>query len=429
MKSTRVWRILAVLAAMSVASAAQQFPSTTLHEQTSNNTSASNSFHGMKNGNAAPGHVSKLPVRSLLYPGATTKIYARLMPWWGDEHHIDIGYDSRDRGQVQRQVNDMISRGLDGTIIDWYGPDNEHHNTTAQRIRDEAEKHSGFEFALTEDTGALKQCTKNPGCDQTQEVTRQLNYAYKEFERSPAYMKRDGRPVFFFFGLEKKPIDWGRVRAGVQGNPIFVHRNSGAFEYPGSEGGFAWIGFSNEPRNGMEYLNRFYRKYFEASGHKRVQVFGAAYKGFDDSAASWGKQKYLDQRCGQTWLDSFAEPSAFFSRNKQLDSLQIVTWNDYEEGTEVETGIDDCVQVQPQLDGTNLRWNVSGNENAVDHYSVYASPDGEKLFEIAQVSARDKKLKLDAVTLPRGTRELFVQAVGKPMVLDKMSGPVMLPGR
>jgi hypothetical protein len=45
------------------------------------NTSADPDFKGMFNGNAPAGPVSKQPVRSLLYAGAETKIYARLMPF------------------------------------------------------------------------------------------------------------------------------------------------------------------------------------------------------------------------------------------------------------------------------------------------------------------------------------------------------------
>jgi hypothetical protein len=85
------------------------------------NTSADPDFKGMFNGNAPAGPVSKQPVRSLLYAGAETKIYARLMPFFGAKGHVDVGYDSADPEKVQRQVEDMISRGIDGAILDWYG--------------------------------------------------------------------------------------------------------------------------------------------------------------------------------------------------------------------------------------------------------------------------------------------------------------------
>ncbi|HKT69343.1 MAG TPA: hypothetical protein VJP83_07900, partial [Terriglobales bacterium] len=86
-------------------------PSTTLAAETGNNTSAADSFVAQSNGNAGATNVSKLPVRSLLYPGSTTKIYAHLVAWFGGSGHMNVGYNSADPSQVHRQVEDMISRG------------------------------------------------------------------------------------------------------------------------------------------------------------------------------------------------------------------------------------------------------------------------------------------------------------------------------
>ena len=110
---------------------------TTLSAETSDNTSVG-TFPQHDNGNVAAGNVSKLDTRSLLYPGATTRIYAHVMPWFctpGSANcncsttngltrcnsHILTGYNSNDAVQVKRQVDDMISRGIQGVIIPWYG--------------------------------------------------------------------------------------------------------------------------------------------------------------------------------------------------------------------------------------------------------------------------------------------------------------------
>ena len=99
-------------------------PTTTLAQQTSNNTSTADSFKTQVNGNIAAGNVSKLDIHSLLYPGNHTKVYAHFMAWFGTKSHMNVGYDSTSRAQVARQVQDMISRGIDGVIIDWYGKGN-----------------------------------------------------------------------------------------------------------------------------------------------------------------------------------------------------------------------------------------------------------------------------------------------------------------
>jgi hypothetical protein len=76
-------------------------------------------------------------------------------------------------------------------------------------------------------------------------------------------------------------------------------------------------------------------------------------------------------------LASLNEVSKFYSSNHQLAALQIVTWNDYEEGTAIESGIDNCVYLTPAISGSSLGWTVGGgNENTIDHYTVFLSTDG-----------------------------------------------------
>ena len=98
--------------------------STTLTTQTANNTSAANGFANQGNGNLGANNVSKVDVHSFLYSGANTKVLAQLLLWFGQSNHMNVGYKSNDPAQVKRQIEDMISRGIDGVIVDWYGPNN-----------------------------------------------------------------------------------------------------------------------------------------------------------------------------------------------------------------------------------------------------------------------------------------------------------------
>src|SRR5579871_889007 len=111
-----------------------------LSAQTANNTSAANNFPSQSNGNLGANNVSKVNVHTLLYPGATTKVLAHMMLWFGQSGHMNVGYNSNDAAQVQRQITDMISRGIDGVVIDWYGPNNSIDQAT-QLVMHEAEKH------------------------------------------------------------------------------------------------------------------------------------------------------------------------------------------------------------------------------------------------------------------------------------------------
>jgi hypothetical protein len=324
---------------------AQTIASTPLNCGSTNNTSASANYVGSR-GNAPPASVSKLPIRSLLYSGSQTLIFTRYMPWFGDRHHRDVGYQSDDEQQVARQVQDMISRGIQGAIVDWYGSNSGSKNKSTNLLMKEAERQN-FEFAVSEDAGALSECQKQ-GCDVTWQLIVDLRFAAEHFETSPAYIRLESRPAVFFFGLEKFSIDWRRVRESLPQKPLFFFRNSAAFSNQNSDGGYSWIAPETagpEDPMGMKYLDRFYSK---AQDSNKIAI-GSAYKGFDDAEASWGKGRLIEQRCAQTWLTTLGEVSHFYSSKHQLAALIIATWNDYEEGTEIETGIDNCVSIQASL--------------------------------------------------------------------------------
>src|SRR5579864_2687624 len=161
-------------------------PTTTLAAQTANNTSAANSFVSQSNGNLGGGNVSKVDVHSLLYTGATTKVYAHLMLWFGQSNHMNVGYNSTDPAQIQRQVEDMISRGIDGVIIAWYGPNNAIDQAT-KLLMAQAENHPGFTFAIMIDHGAIEWDSCG-GCNPQQALTAQMQYLEQTYFHSPAYM-------------------------------------------------------------------------------------------------------------------------------------------------------------------------------------------------------------------------------------------------
>jgi len=415
-------RLILIYIFLSTALGIAQTPSqTALSCENANNTSASPGFRGDNNGNAPPGNVSKLPIRSLLYPGSQTRLYTRYMPWFGDPHHHDVGYRSDDPQQSARQVADMISRGLQGAIVDWYGPDSGLKNQSTILLMKEAERRGNFEFAISEDAGSVRDCAKR-GCDPTEKLIADLNYAAQHFEDSPAYLRFNGRPAVFFFGLETSPIDWRRVRHALPLDPLFFFRNSGAFSNPDADGAYSWIApetaTSTDPV-GFEYLERFYSK---AQPFEKIAV-GSAYKGFNDSDASWGKGRRIDQQCGQTWLTTFAEAGRFYSTHHQLPALIIPTWNDYEEGTEIETGIDNCVNIRASIKDEKLSWTIAGNENTIDHYSILAQ-QASQWTEAADLPAGSNTIQLADLHLQGETRALCVQAVGKASILNHSSGPI-----
>jgi len=100
-----------------------------------------------------------------------------------------------------------------------------------------------------------------------------------------------------------------------------------------------------------------------------------------------------------------------------------VTWNDYEEGTEIESGIDNCLGISASLSGDSLSWKISGNENTVDHYTPYISTDGQNLMPLNDLAAGLHTLNLCSYSLAASKYSLYVQAGSARRVLDnQMSG-------
>jgi PKD repeat protein len=404
---------------------------TTLTAETSNNTSAADSFTTQTNNNLGATNISKAPIRSLLYPGSTAKIYAHLVPWFGFGDHMNVGYVSSDTLQVQKQVNDMLSRGIDGAIIDWYGRGESSKNFASydlgvQAFMHQSELHPGFTFAIMHDAGALKTCAATIGCDVTQTFIDDLNYANVTYSGSTAYLRSGGRPVVYLFGHEAYAIDWTRVLAGVAGNPMFIFRNGSGFTKPGTSGAFSWVAPETVSATNLTAINYLDNYYKTALGFPTEYSTGSAYKGFNDTLALWGSDRIIDQQCGQTWLQTIADAGKYYSSLKQMLGIQLVTWNDYEEGSEIESGIDNCVTVSAIVAGTVASWSITGQMNTVDHFTVFASQDGANLMWLADLPTTKTSLDLATFGLNAGNYIIFVKAVGKATLTNKMSGGVQL---
>jgi PKD repeat protein len=399
-------------------------PTTTLTAETSNNTSASATFHAQTNGNAGAGNVSKSPIRNLLYSGSTTKIYAALMPWFGRTDHMSIGYTSSDAAQIKAQISDMRSRGIQGAIIPWYGPDVTINSATAINFMDAAQAAGNFEFSIMIDVGALLAYAQQNGCDVTTQLVTDLNYIASTFFGSSAYSRISGRPVLYLFGVEAYYINWSEVRSSVAGNPMFMVRNQGAFSNASADAAYSWVEIDPSNPNDMmlSYLDGFYT----AAKSSSKYTAGSSYKGFNDTLAAWGSNRIINQQCGLTWLDTFAEANKYYSSSHQLPAIQIATWNDYEEGTEIESGIDNCAVLAATVTGSTLSWSIGSkaSESTIDYYRIFISTDGQNLMKLASIAAGTHSLNLSQYNLAARPYVLYIEAMGKASIVNHMSPPV-----
>ena len=434
-----------VLTVFAINAAAQNLaisPTTTYATETGNNTSTANSFAGWNDGNIGATNVSKVDTHTLLYPGFTGKIYAHVEPWWGSSSHPNIGYSSGDAAQVQRQITDILSRGLDGEVVDWYGP-NSYEDGTVKTLFSVAPSNPNFSVIVEIDVGAVNWHSCYPTCNATTAAINLFTTMGNQFFSSSSYAKLNGRPMAMEFGFETlslpsgypsgwNVVDWNAVQTQVPGNMALYHRNLGGFSKAQSAGAFGWMEPKTtdvEPANydGTDELVWFYGQSYTTNAAK---TFGAVWKGFNDILASWAPPggRHIEQNCGQTWLNTFNVLNQYYSSANQIEAFQLVTWNDYEEGTEIESGIDNCLSISASVSGTTLSWALSGTgaESTIDHYTVFISNDGTNLMSLGDVASGTHALDLSSFSLGGGTYTLYVKAVGKPSIANKMSNATTL---
>jgi hypothetical protein len=415
---------------------------TTLEILKNRNTSAAASRSGSPAGkghNASAANIAKntpygVNVRDLMPAMGTARpmIWSWHQAWFGTAAHINVGYDNNSQAQADAIAQDVLERGCDGILVNWFGrgtqkPGDWDRVNAAHLKLLESCRQRGLKFALFWDAQVLGPI---PASSRQQWLKDEFTYADAHFFNNSAYYKSDGRPWFGFFGDEAfaGDLDWSDIRKHVkglsQGNPILLFRNVGGLDRGNpniSDAAYAWVdphASDASTGGGVNYLRDFYgrgKKQIAANGGHQFLI-GSAYKGFDDSQAAWSQKRYIDQRNGQTWLDTWAAISGYFGPGNPLQHVMLVTWDDYEEGTELETGIDAGLAISQSLQGNTLSWTLTGNANCVAKFMIWATLDGKNVGKLADnvpAAARTYDLKRVTDTLPPGRYQVYVQAVGK----------------
>jgi hypothetical protein len=254
-------------------------------------------------------------------------------------------YDSSDEVIIDYQAQLMKLSGIDGVIVDWYGNENFWDygtiNASTQKLF-EAIKRAGLKFVICYEDQTVKHMVENghikeeDAIAQGQEVMRYLQDTWFNDE---AYLKVDGQPLLFTFGPQyfKNGEDWQTLFSAIDPQPLFITLDNptpgaaaAAYPWPpmwASKGGV----LSQEDL--QSYLDDFYRK--SQSWQYKV---GGAFPGFHDiyKEANVGPgYGYLDAQDGQTFRFTLQQ-----ALNQNPDMIQLITWNDYGEGTIIEPTVE-----------------------------------------------------------------------------------------
>lgn len=240
-------------------------------------------------------------------------------------------YASSDIDVIEYHLLLMKYSGIDGILIDWYGTSNK-YDYSANKKNTEAIvsvlSKVGIKFAIVYEDQTLKEYLDD--AEKIAQAKADLKYLESEFFSKDNYIKIDGNPLLLVFGPQsiKKASEWTDIFSVLKSKPTFVtlfaHSAGVANDasYKNAEGEYIWVDATS--------MDTKYAVKDDFS------VFiGGAYPGFNDYYKSGG--------WGETVLApiDYADGVAFdnllnLAKDNNVDYLQLITWNDFGEGTMIE---------------------------------------------------------------------------------------------
>jgi hypothetical protein len=296
-----------------------------------------------------------------------TLLLAHTMPWYQSEeisgawgwhwtmNHFDPAqgelashytpltgpYDSNDPALLEYQVLLMKLAGIDGVIVDWYGTadfwDYPANQRGAQMLFTYAQK-AGLKFGVCYEDQTLKHMLDNQHLQAGEDIVQaqaDMRFMQQVWFQDPIYLKQKDRPVLLVFGPQhfKDAAEWKQVFAGLDPAPLLVSEDTILWDAALSSYPWPPMGVSNGGVLSQKALDDYLTAFYLRAAEQPYRVAGA-FPGFDDIyqeagvSAGYGG---LDARGGDTFRDTLERAAA-----TNPDVIQLITWNDYGEGTNIE---------------------------------------------------------------------------------------------
>jgi len=250
-------------------------------------------------------------------------------------------YDSDDPDLLEYQTSLMKASGVDGVIVDWYGTSPSFDYPQLQKSSEAvslAVKKARLKFAICYEDQSVARRVESQEIDSAaaaDAAKADMSWAARVWFKEETYLKIRGRPVVLCFGPQyfKEDRQWDVILSGIDPRPLLITLDGAGGS--ASDGSYPWppMGASSggtlSPDALVRYLNDFYGKNLD-----KPFLVSSAFPGFHDFYSQAGVRPsygYLDDYLGETFgmtLDAAVSARA--------DVVQLVTWNDYGEGTMIE---------------------------------------------------------------------------------------------
>ena len=259
-------------------------------------------------------------------------------------------YDSADPVVLEYHVLLMKLGGIDGAVVDWYGMDNFNdyalNNARTLDLFNYTRK-AGLQFSLCYEDATIKQevtggfITAAGAVDHAQQT---MLYAQTNFFDDASFLRWQTSPVLLNFGPQyfTNSSDWSSNFSGLNASnqPAFFTEDNrlapagtGAFDWPPMSLSQTNAQSPNEPVLSDAVLNSYLTAFDQKAGAWPAFV-SSAFPRFHDIYAQAGVEPsfgYLDDQNGATFQETLTR-----AMTNHSTFIQVVTWNDFGEGTIVE---------------------------------------------------------------------------------------------
>ncbi|MCM2374547.1 glycoside hydrolase family 71/99-like protein [Aporhodopirellula aestuarii] len=238
-------------------------------------------------------------------------------------------YDSSDPAVIRYHLLLMKTAGIDGVIVDWYGL--EDFNDYAMLHRNtqtlfESVSAMGMRFAICYEDQTIPFLVKAGRLAESQQVQHaigEINHIAATWFEDPCYVRVDGRPLLLSFGDSGLTDEgWRECLSGLRSPVAYFSEHT---RRDGAVGAYDWpvpsMGFAATER--FQSLAKEWKHAIPVAFPRFVDIYA-------DAKVSEGYVR-IDDWGGETFKRMLVTANTF-----DAPSIQIATWNDWGEGTQVE---------------------------------------------------------------------------------------------
>ncbi len=285
-------------------------------------------------------------------------------------------YASSDETVIEYHLLLMKYSGVDGILIDWYGtrdkydyPSNKRNTEAIVKVLEKV----GINFAIVYEDQTLRDDLE--GDAKITQAKADMKYMEDNFFNKANYIKVSNKPLLLAFGPQeiKTAASWTNIFSSLKTKPTFVtlYGHSGGANDTNNKnasGEYIWVdGTSMETK-------------YAAKDNFEV-FFGGAYPGFKDfyKEGGWGEQVLapIDYKEGTLFSDLLQ-----MAKTKNVNSLQLITWNDFGEGTMIEPTQEFQYKYLTQLQSfSGVTYQTSVLEDILEYCNLKKQYKGQNIKE------------------------------------------------